>query len=119
MTSGYVRVYDGEMYRASLATISRALGPGKSVLISGSLAVFSSIVPCIHLYLKYLSTNRSHFSFVNGIFGERRRRRRSPKASHAQDRLDLVGKEVFTREERDLLADQEKPIIHIIFSCAS
>src|SRR5208283_2201018 len=43
-TSGYDRVYDGEMYFSSPSSTRLALGPGRAVLILGPMAVMVFVV---------------------------------------------------------------------------
>src|SRR4029450_8620010 len=64
MTSGYGRVYEGEMDFASRSTISLAFGPGNSVLIFGTFADFSSAAPFMLLPPTFFFRITRHFSFV-------------------------------------------------------
>src|SRR5579863_6176148 len=51
-TSGYERVYDGEIYFSSPASTRLALGPGRAVLILGPVAVLVMVAVVIGILRK-------------------------------------------------------------------
>src|SRR4030095_807038 len=59
-TSGYARVYEGEIYWRSLSMILRAFGPGNSVWIFGSFSLVTcDAIACPPAYLRSARHDRA------------------------------------------------------------